>query len=82
MYTHWLGKGAHKKPEKVWCFAKPPSAPPLPGWHFFRTKNLSHFFLKISSIMAETNFTLGPTSKINKFPLLIVIIRPELANIK
>ena len=32
--------------------------------------------------MAETNFTLGPTSKINKFPLLIVIIRPELANIK
>ena len=28
--------------------------------------------------MAETNFTLGPTSKTNKFPVLMFIICPEL----
>ena len=38
--------------------------------------------LKIASIMAETNFTLGPTSKTNKFPVLMVIICPELAGFK
>ena len=32
--------------------------------------------------MAETNFTLGPTSKTNKFPVLMVIICPELAGFK
>ena len=30
--------------------------------------------LKIASLMAETNFTLGPTSKTNKFPLLFLVI--------
>jgi len=40
------------------------------------------FFLKIASLMAKTNVTLGPTSKTNKFPLLLVIICPELANMK
>ena len=35
------------------------------------------FCLKIASLMAETNFTLGPTSKTNEFPLFMVIIRPE-----
>ena len=40
------------------------------------------FFLKIASIMAETNFTLGPTSKTNKFPVLMFIICPELDGFK
>ena len=42
---------------------------------FFQKKNLPPFFLlKIASLMAETNFTLGPTSKTNKFPLLFLVI--------
>ena len=32
------------------------------------------FFLKIASLMAETNFTLGPTSKTNQFHLLFLVI--------
>ena len=40
------------------------------------------FLLKIASLMAKTNFTLGPTSKTNKFPLLMVIICLELAELK
>ena len=40
------------------------------------------FLLKIASIMAETNFTLGPTSKTNKIPVLMVIICPELDGFK
>ena len=41
-----------------------------PGLAFFRTKNLTPIFLlKITSVMAETNFTLGPASKTNKFHL-------------
>ena len=52
--------------------------PQPPGLAFFRTKNLPPFFLlKIASLMAETNFTLGPTSKTNiSFvqPSLIIII--------
>ena len=78
-YVIVIREGCTKQnPEKVWSFAKPP-----PGLAFFPNKKFTPiFFLKIASIMAETNFTLGPTSKINKFPLLIVIIRPELANIK
>ena len=39
-------------------------------------------FFEIASIIAETNFTLGLTSKTNKFSLLMVIICPELANKK
>ena len=59
----------------MWSFAKLPSDPPPPVWHFFKKKNLPPFFLlKIASLMAETNFTLGPTSKTNKFPLLFLVI--------
>ena len=58
----------------VFC-QTPPGPPPPPVWHFFRTKNLPPFFLlKIASLMAETNFTLGPTSKTNKFHLLFLVI--------
>merc|ERR1719331_2354942 len=49
--------------------------PPPPSLAFFQKKNLPPFFLlKIASLMAETNFTLGPTSKTNKFPLLFLVI--------
>ena len=59
----------------MWSFAKLPPGPPPPVWHFFKKKNLPPFFLlKIASLMAETNFTLGPTSKTNKFPLLFLVI--------
>ena len=69
-----LGKGAKKNPEKMWSFAKPPPGPP-PSLAFFQKKNLPPFFLlKIASLMAETNFTLGPTSKTNKFHLLFLVI--------
>ena len=45
------------------------------GLAFFQKKNLPPFFLlKIASLMAETNFTLGPTSKTNKFHLLFLVI--------
>ena len=72
----------NENPEKVWSFAKPPSDPP-PGLAFFPNKKFTPiFFLKIASIMAETNFALGPTSKTNKFTLLMVIICPELAGFK
>ena len=36
---------------------------------FYGDKNLPPFLLKIVSLMAETNFTLGPISKTNTFPL-------------
>ena len=70
-----LGKGARKKkPEKMWSFAKLPSDPP-PVWHLKKKKKIPPFFLlKIASLMAETNFTLGPTSKTNKFHLLFLVI--------
>ena len=72
----FLREGLKKKNwEKVWSFAKPPPDPPPPSLAFFQKKNLPPFFLlKIASLMAETNFTLGPTSKTNKFPLLFLVI--------
>ena len=48
----------------------------------FNKKNLPPFLLLKIALMAETNFTLGPTSKTNKFPVLMVIICPELAGFK
>ena len=64
-----------KKPEKNVVFCQTPLGPPPPVWHFFKKKNLPPFFLlKIASLMAETNFTLGPTSKTNKFHLLFLVI--------
>ena len=61
----------------------PPTPPPPPGLVFFTNKKFTQFFLlKIASIMAETNFTLGPTSKTNKIPVLMVIICPELDGFK
>ena len=64
----------NKNPEKVWSFAKPPSAPPSTGLAFFQKKIYPNLLLKIASLMAETNFTLGPTSKTNKFNLLFLVI--------
>ena len=37
-------------------------------WHFVKTKIYPYFFLKIASLMAETNFTLGPISETIEFP--------------
>ena len=69
----------NENPEKVWSFAKPPSDPP--GLAFFPNKKFTPIlFLKIASIMAKTNFALGPTLK--KITLLMVIICPELAGFK
>ena len=58
----------------MWSFAKLPSDPP-PSLAFCQKKIYPHFLLlKIASLMAETNFTLGPTSKTNKFHLLFLVI--------
>ena len=72
-------KGRLRKKTRKKCGLLPNSPwtppPPPPVWHFFKKKNLPPFFLlKIASLMAETNFTLGPTSKTNKFPLLFMVI--------
>jgi hypothetical protein len=72
-----LGKGAKKKTGKSLVFCQTPLGPPPPppSLAFFQQKNLPPFFLlKIASLMAETNFTLGPTSKTNKLPLLFLVI--------
>ena len=48
--------------EKVWSFAKPPSDPP--GMVIFPEKKLTPIFLEVRPLLGETNFTLGPISKI------------------
>ena len=55
---------------KVWSFTKPLSDSPFPPvWSFSPQKNFPPFcLLKNASLMAETNFTLGPISKTIKFP--------------
>ena len=70
-----LHKGrVHKwKSGKSLVFCQTPLGPPPLVWHLFK-KIYPYFFLKIASLMAETNFTLGPTSKTNKFPLLFLVI--------
>ena len=75
-YSFTVREGCtNENPEKVWSFAKPPSDRPPPGLASFQKKIYPYFFwLKIASLMAETNFTLGPTSKTNKFPLLFLVI--------
>ena len=45
-----LGKGSEKK--KTYFL-----------WSFYGEKNLPPFFLEIESMIAETNFTLGPIEK-------------------
>ena len=63
-----IGEGCtNENPENVWSFGKPPSPPPPPVWHFFKKKFTPIFLLKIASLTAETNFTLGPTSKTKNF---------------
>ena len=57
----------------MWSFAKLPSDP-LSQFGLAFSKKIPIFFLKIASLMAETNFTLGPTSKTNKFHLLFLVI--------
>ena len=69
------GRVREKKPGKNVVFCQTPLGPPPPSLAFFQKKNLPPFFLlKIASLMAETNFTLGPTSKTNKFHLLFLVI--------
>ena len=48
----------------------PPAPPPPPRYGLFPEKKFTPIFclLKNASLMAETNFTLGPISKTIKFP--------------
>ena len=70
-----IREGCEKKTGKSLVFCQTPLGPPPPVWHFSEQKNYPHFFfLKIASLIAETNFTLGPTSKTNKFHLLFLVI--------
>ena len=78
---HSSGKGRlQKKPVKSMVFYQAPLVqPPL----FLREKKIYLIFLlEIASLMAETHFTLDPTSTKITFSLLMVIISPEYANIK
>ena len=53
-----------KKPYFLWSFAKPPPGPPPPRYGLFTDKKIyTHFFLEIESMIAKTNFTLGPIEK-------------------
>ena len=82
LFPHLLREGLKKKGGKYGLLPNLPRTPP-PGFGLFSGKKLTPiFFLKIASIMAETNFTLGPTSKTNKFLVLMVIICSELAGFK
>ena len=59
-----------KNRKKCGLLPNPPWTPPPPRLVLFRWKKLTPIFLlENASIMAETNFTLGPISKPNKFPL-------------
>ena len=78
-----LGVVAEKKiRKKCSLLLNPPRTPPR--FSIFSEQKIypNFFLLKIASITAETNFTLGPTSKTNKFPVLMVIICPELDGFK
>ena len=52
-----------KKTYFLWSFAKPPLGPPPRYGLFTDKKNYTHFFLEIESMIAKTNFTLGPIEK-------------------
>ena len=60
----YLWKGAGEKFGNILVFYQTP----LFGF-YLGTKIEPHFFLENASLMAETNFTLGPISKPIKFPL-------------
>ena len=65
------GRVPKKNLGKSMVFYQTPLGPPAPppGLVFFPRKKLTPiFFLKNASLMAETNFTLGPISKTIKFP--------------
>ena len=47
----------------VFC-QTPPRTPPRPRYGLFTDKKIyPHFFLEIESMIAKTNFTLGPIEK-------------------
>ena len=49
----------------VFCQTPPRTPPPSPGMVFLRIKkNYPYFFLEIESMIAKTNFTLGPIEKL------------------
>ena len=62
-----LREGVRKKNTYfLWSFAKPPLGPPPapPRYGLFTDKKIyTHFFLEIESMIAKTNFTLGPIEK-------------------
>ena len=60
-----LGKGAEKKTVFFMVFCQtPPPPPPPPRYGLFTDKKIyPHFFLEIESMIAKTNFTLGPIEK-------------------
>ena len=48
----------------VFCQTPPPAPPPPPRYGLFTDKKIyTHFFLEIESMIAKTNFTLGPIEK-------------------
>ena len=58
MYLISKGRVPKKKPYFLWSFAKPPR------YGLFTDKKIyPHFFLEIESMIAKTNFTLGPIEK-------------------
>ena len=61
-----LGKGSEKKIRISYgLLPNPPSDPPSPPRYglFTDKKIYTHFFLEIESMIAKTNFTLGPIEK-------------------
>ena len=60
-----LREGVRKKNTYfLWSFAKPPLGHPPPYGLFTDKKNYPYFFLEIESMIAKTNFTLGPIEKL------------------
>jgi len=65
LYILVLGKGAEKKRISYGLLPNPSlDPPPPPRYGLFTDKKIyTHFFLEIESMIAKTNFTLGPIEK-------------------
>ena len=61
---HNLRKGSEEKNIFFMVFCQTPLGPPDPWYGLFTDKkNYPYFFLEIESMIAKTNFTLGPIEK-------------------
>ena len=64
LHTTALGKGSEKKIRISYGLLPNPPPDPPPGMVFLRIKKFTPiFFLEIESMIAKTNFTLGPIEK-------------------